>query len=278
MTQAEAGTMPTRPDFLAGLAASTAVAAAPLKLPFSGRIAVVAQRLHDGAPFVSRNANERFASASVIKLLIAVAVTQKLAHEGVPWEKTLTLQKAQIVPASETFEYAKPGSKATFAALLMAMIAQSDNTAANVLADYVGFEQLNFQAARLGMPETRMGRHFMDFAARKAGHENYTSAADMARIARLIASEPVTYQRTVGAMMSQEDRLMIPAAVKRPVIIANKTGLLNDARHDVAIIGFNSPAPYVLAILTGDFSSIGAAEAGVREAAAEVDTAAVTQA
>lgn len=268
--------MPTRPDFLAGLVASTAAAATP-KVPFSGRIAVVAQRLHDGAPFISRNSSERFASASVIKLLIAVAVTQKLAGDGIGWDKTLTLQKAQIVPASETFEKAQPGTKATFAALLMAMIAQSDNTAANVLADYVGFEQLNYQAAGLGMPQTRMGRHFMDFAARKAGHENYTSAADMARIAQLIAAEPVRYQRIVGAMMGQEDRLMIPAAVKRQVIVANKTGLLNDARHDVAIVGFDSSSPYVVAVLTGDFASISAAEAAVRDAAAEVDAAAVTR-
>lgn len=253
--------------------ASSLAAALPggIDFAFEGRVAVVAQRLGDDAPAIAYHGDEAFASASIIKLLIAVAVTQNLAQSSTSWNDSLVLGKAQIVPASETFEKAQPGSSATYAALLSAMIAQSDNTAANVLLDYVGFDNVNYLAAQLGLPQTKMARHFMDFAARKSGRENFTSASDMARLARLIASDAVKYQRIIGAMMSQEDRELIPASIERPVIVANKTGTLPDVRHDVAIVGFNSPSPYVLAILTSGFTNMKTATTRIRAIAKQVD-------
>jgi beta-lactamase class A len=277
--------MPTRAEFLISMAA------AAIDFSFPGRVAVVAQRLGENAPFVSYHADDVFPSASTIKLLIAVSVTQALERSGGDWSTTRTLTAADIVPASETFGTARTGSKATIAALLNAMISQSDNTAANVLARFIGLDALNYNAAQLGLPKTRMGRFFMDFKARAAGRDNYTSAADMARLATTIAADPALYQRTVGAMLGQEDRVMIPAAIKRPVMIANKTGTLPDVRHDVAIVGLASGLPYVVAILTGalrqahgpsipqdDRRWMAAAEARIRSIAADVDAQATAPA
>ncbi len=265
--------MVTRTEFIGGLIASSVAPVLPgaVDFAFDGRIAVVAQRLGENAPAVVYHPDDAFASASVVKLLIAVAVTQDLAQSNTSWNDTLVVKKEQIVGASETFENAQPGSSATYAALLAAMIAQSDNTAANILLDRMGFDRVNYLSAQLGLPQTKIARHFMDFAARKAGHENMTSAGDMARLVRFIASDPVKYQRIVGAMMSQEDRELIPASIQRRVIIANKTGTLPDVRHDVAIVGFNSPAPYVLAILSGGFADMKTAQTRIRAIAAQVD-------
>ena len=265
--------MINRPTFLTGLASSALAAAVPAGIDFSfpGRLGVVTQRLNESAPAIAYHADDIFASASIIKLLIALAVTRRLAQTKTPWDDALALQAAQIVSSSETFETAKPGTKATYAALLSAMIAQSDNTAANVLADFIGLDALNYTAAQLGLPRTKMGRHFMDFDARKAGHENYTSAADMARLTRLIALDPVKYQRIIGAMLSQEDRELIPAAIVRSVMIADKTGTLPDVRHDVAIVGFASASPYVLAILSGGFQDLKTAARGIRSIVAQID-------
>lgn len=265
----------TRVEFIGSLLASSLGAALPstMDFTFAGRVAVVAQRLRDGAPIIAYHADDAFASASIIKLLIAVAVTQNLAQTDTNWSDLIQIQKQQIVAASETFEKVAPGTAVTYAALLSAMIAQSDNTAANVLLDRIGFENVNYLAAQVGLPQTKIARHFMDFAARKAGHENITCAADMARLTRLIASDPVKYQRIIGAMMSQEDRELIPASIERAVIIANKTGTLPDVRHDVAIVGFNSPAPYVLAILSSGFTDMKTATTQIRNIAAQVDAA-----
>jgi len=75
----------------------------------------------------------------------------------------------------------------------------------------------------------------------------------------------------MGAMMSREERVIVPASIQRPVIFANKTGTVPDGRHDVAIVGFNSSAPYVLAILSGGFSDMKTAETRIRSIAAQID-------
>ena len=261
-----------RAEFLAGLAAAgIASPGSSIDFTFPGHVAVVAQRVNSDRPQISYEGSERFSSASVIKLLIAVDATDKIAQTGASWSQHRVLTQAEIVPASETFGKVRPGEKATFAALLSAMISQSDNTAANALADYAGFPSLNERAAQLGLRRTKMERHFMDFKARAAGRDNFTSAADMTRLTRFIALHPHRYSHAIQAMLRQEDRELIPAAIARNVKIANKTGTLTDVRHDVAIVGYGSPSAYVLAILTSDFPSLDAAQVHIRRIAAQVD-------
>ncbi len=72
-------------------------------------------------------------------------------------------------------------------------------------------------------------------------------------------------------MLSQEDRELIPAAIVRSVMIADKTGTLPDVRHDVAIVGFASASPYVLAILSGGFQDLKTAARGIRSIVAQID-------
>jgi beta-lactamase class A len=266
----------TRNEFINGLLAASSASAARIHTPaidftFPGKIAVVAQRLTASAPAIAHNANLRFSSASVIKLLIAVAVTQKIARSDASWNAQLPLERAEIVGASESFGNAKPESHASYAALLSAMISQSDNTAANVLADDAGFGTIDALAANLGLTKTRLERHFMDFRARAAGRDNFTSASDMVRLTRFIASRPQKYDRILSAMLHQEDRDLIPAGIARRVAIANKTGELTDVRHDVAIVGEGSPSAYILAILTSGFSSMAIATERIRAVARQVD-------
>lgn len=176
------------------------------------------------------------------------------------WSDVLTLRAREIVGASESFGNASAGTRATLRRLAVAMVAQSDNTAANALADRLSFARVNAVADSLDLSKTRLRRHFMDFAARARGIDNTTSAADMgslllgigrgARGKSTRVASPTSCRAMVAIMLRQEDRDTIPAGIHRRVAIANKTGVLPDIRNDVAIVDPLGGDPYVVALLS----------------------------
>ncbi len=267
-----------------GVAAIATLAAGPRLDPwaFPGTLAYFAQRLHDARPFAQQNADLPLPAASVIKLAILVGVIREIDSGRLHWNDTLRLGAREIVGASESFGSARPGSGASVRRLVEAMITQSDNTAANVLADHLSFAGVNAVAVSLDLRQTRLRRHFMDFAARARGIDNTTSAGDMGRLllgiergARALPTHvaSATGCRTiVDVMLRQEDRDTIPAGIHRRVPIANKTGVLPDVRNDVALVDPYGPAPYVVALLSqfGPADSR-AAYARLRALAARID-------
>jgi beta-lactamase class A len=227
---------------------------------FPGTLAVFAQRLRDNEPFVAWNSHLRLPSASIIKLVILAGVVRKIDAGSLHWGESLEVRAQQIVGASQTFGSVRPGTRASIRSLVHAMITQSDNTAANVLADRLSFAGVNAVAEKLGLAQTRLRRHFMDFAARARGIDNTTSARDMGALllgiergARGLTTRVASAagcRAMVAVMLQQEDRATIPAGIHRNVPIANKTGVLPDVRNDVAIVGPYAADPYVVALLS----------------------------
>lgn len=273
-----------------GLAALATIAAVPRAFAwtFPGTLAVFAQRLRDPRPFALLRPALRLPAASVIKLVILVGIVREIDNGRLRWSDALRIGAREIVGASERFGKAAPGSRASVEQLAEAMVAQSDNTAANVLADHLSFARVNNVARSLGLARTRLRRHFMDLAARARGIDNTTSAGDMgalllgvARGARGFSSHVAsrTGCREIVTMMErQEDRDTIPAGIRRRVRIANKTGVLADVRDDVAIVDPYGSDGYVVALLS-QFrpAATAAAYARLRAIASEIDRADASQ-
>lgn len=199
-------------------------------------------------------------AASLIKLAIVVGIVRDVDAGALSWTTRLSIAAHEIVAGSERFGGARAGTGASVRALALAMIAQSDNTAGNVLADHLGFARVNAVAASLGLRRTRMRRHFMDFAARARGIDNTTSARDMGELLAGIARGARGMERRVASeagcraivdfMLRQEDRDTIPDGIGRPVSVANKTGVLPGVRNDVAIVDPFGKDAYVVALLS----------------------------
>jgi beta-lactamase class A len=260
-----------------------AFAASDFNFTFPGHLGVYAEHLNATYPFADFHGGESFSSASVIKLLIAVGTMRRIARDGIALTYRLPFASAEIVGASDTFATSRPGSFATIHDLLVAMITQSDNTAANVLLDWVGILSANALADQCGFSKTRFERHFMDFPAKAAGYDNVTSPRDMAMLAKGIAggvSEgfagvPATLCRFIyQQMLRQQDRETIPSAISRPIAIANKTGELANVRHDVGIVGLGRSDAYAVALLSESWIHRATAIARLRQIAAAVDRAA----
>ena len=261
------------------------MAAAAFDFSFPGHLGVYAVHLNQPRPFADFHGREVFSSASVIKLLIAVGAMRRIALERLALTYSLSISRREIVGASETFGAVRPGSLATVRDLMVAMITQSDNTAANVLFDWLGMPSLNALAIRCGLRATHFARHFMDFTAKAAGRDNVTCPYDMAALAKGIAigvgagfaGVPAALCRLIyDQMLHQQDREIIPSAIERPIAIANKTGELVGVRHDVAIVGLTGSDAYVVALLSEVWTNRNARRSRrLRQIAAEVDRAAL---
>src|SRR5262245_35128215 len=66
------------------------------------------------------------------------------------------------------------------------VVAVSDNTAANVLIDRVGMENVNATLRTFRLKKTSLRRKMMDIAAARRGDENVSTPREMARLLEMI--------------------------------------------------------------------------------------------
>jgi beta-lactamase class A len=242
-----------------------------------GDAAVYARSVAGAAPLVSIDATAEFPAASIIKLWIMLSVYRAVDAGRVRLSQHIAFARHDIVGGSETFGSASPGESASIASLVRAMIAQSDNTAANALARYLGFERIDREAAAAGFRATHLQRYFMYFPS---PHENLTTARDVGEllvgIARGARGEAgaVASRRSCRAMVEtllrQEDREKIAPGLPAGTPLANKTGELPGVRHDAGIVDPFGPSPYVLVVLEKNLSDQARGVAGINRISAIV--------
>ena len=125
---------------------------------------------------------------------------------------------------------------------LSPMITVSDNDAANTLVGFLGngdsaagMEAVNAYCREHGYLDTSMGRLLL--ASREFG-DNYTSAADCGRfLTQIYEKRQDEKESRMFALLSQQTRKnKIAALMPDGVLVANKTGELDDVENDAAII------------------------------------------
>ncbi len=242
-----------------------------------GRIGVYARSMAPGPPIVAYAAFDRFPTASIIKVLImTTAYAMEEAAPGVLAAK-ITFHGDQLIGGSDFMAGARNGERLSVRELLVPMITLSDNTAANLLIDYLGVGTINAVGRRAGMVRTRLARKFLDYAAIAHHNDNVSTPADMARLLYVIERgaregvrtivSPAHCAAMVAVMLGQTDRDGIPAALPSRTPIANKTGEIDGTRNDVAIVEPYGNSPFILAIMTADAYDYPAAYAAIHAVA-----------
>lgn len=231
----------------------------------SGSMAVYVRALDERPPLVALRADERFPSASIIKVLIMVTAFAAAAQRPGLMAEPVTVHAADMVGGSEFLAAVRPGTHFPLRTLVRHMIVQSDNTASNALISYFGFDRINAEAQKIGMTNTVLKRHFLDWSAIVKHNENMTTAADMGVLLYEIARGAHEGIRTVASaqdcramidiMLHQEDREKIPAGLPSGTRVANKTGEITGVRSDVAIVNPYGENPYVITVLTKDLGN-----------------------
>jgi beta-lactamase class A len=255
----------------AAQAGPEAQAASTIKA-FHGDMGLYAKNLATGET-IAVNADERFPTASLIKVAVMAEVFHQIAEGRLAPDTTVTL-KASDKAGDETvpLNMLHSGVVLTVDDLLHFMIAYSDNTATNLLVGLVGTANVDRFLDSHGLTKTRLYRPtFRDGRADVLPEEEKeyglgsTTPREAARLMELIAEGRIVNRaacdRMIALLAMQQDRAMIPRSLpfdREEILVANKTGwdeekrpdatgFKGDVRNDAAYV--KAPkARYVIAI------------------------------
>lgn len=178
---------------------------------------------------IAINSKEIFPSASIIKLFILLVLNKK------DYDKIIEIKKEDQIGGFGILKKIHPGLKMTIKDLAYFMICLSDNTATNILIDYIGMEIINLSLLSKGFQKTRLGRKMMDTKAIENGFDNYTTAEETLKVIEKLCED----KDTLDILKSQMCNNKIPLYFSRKKEFAHKTGDLKGIEHDAGRIFFD---------------------------------------
>jgi beta-lactamase class A len=199
------------------------------------------------------NQDAPFPAASMVKVPIMASCFYASANGELDLKKFLELKGRCKVSGSGILKTMPERAEFTIEDLIELMIAESDNTATNMLIDYLGYEYLNRTFKKLGLKNTTLVRKMMDFRFRSQGKENFTSARDLALLFKKIYKgrliDDSHSQKCLSFLKEQKMRDRIPRRLPPGTIVAHKTGLENLVCHDAGIV-FTPKGDFLICVLT----------------------------
>jgi beta-lactamase class A len=181
--------------------------------------------------------SQRTPAASVIKVFIA--------------DYAYSLIERGALSASDVID----GQNVT--SLITTMIQDSNNASANSLIDAFGMEAINAYLVEQGYPDTKVERRLLDTAARAKGLDNWTSLDDCLKILKKLyqAEREGRGSELLEIMKGQNVRTKIPVEIPSGVVIANKTGELDDVENDIGIVFVGNNDFAVIALSYNPYNS-----------------------
>ncbi|MDD4879062.1 MAG: class A beta-lactamase-related serine hydrolase [Candidatus Omnitrophica bacterium] len=219
---------------------------------FNGTVGLVIKDLDTGRE-IDLNKDTPIPSASLVKIPIMLSCYYAARDGKINLNDPVRLGYADKVGGSKVLGNKPVGSVFTVEQLLKPMITQSDNAAANLLIEHMGFDTLNIYFRKMGLKDTNLARKMMDFKERRAGEENYTTAADMADLLEELYRKKFLNDeisdKCLKLLGQQKINDRIPRKLpKGGALIAHKTGLERHICHDVGIV-FTDNGDFLICVL-----------------------------
>lgn len=206
-----------------------------------GNFTVAARDVQAGETYDFGN-DKTYDAASTMKLLFAAYLYQQASEGNIDLDTAITIPSGQIQRYGTGTIQNSPGPyRFTYRELAQLMMEKSDNTAAFVLSNKLGTEDLQSFAESLGLSRTSVER-------------NTTTAKDLLKIVEAIqkgtfASPELTAElKSILDDSDFEDRL--PAKLPEGAKVYHKTGdAFGGGLHDVGFVEYRGHT-YAVAILT----------------------------
>jgi beta-lactamase class A len=197
--------------------------------------------------------DEVLPTASSIKIAILAELYRQAQQGKIKLGDLYTLQPADIVGGSGVAEALTPGvTRLTIRDVAALMISVSDNSAANIIIDRIGMENVNALLDSLGLTHTRLRRKMMDVKAAAEGRENIATPREMVTLLEdLYRGKVLNKQMTDDffELLSVHKESYIPRELPEDLRIANKPGELEGVRNDSGIV-FTGNRPFVISVMT----------------------------
>ena len=239
---------------------------ASLEAAFSGRVGFHAVRLEDGEE-VGLRVDERFPTASVIKIGLCCAALELVARGEADLGETLTLPPAGERVAGGGILKQLEVEKLSLRDVVELTITLSDNVATNALVQRCGADRVNAYLASLGLAETRMlgpvdfarTTHDLDGGIGISTPREQTTL--LSALARGTILEPGLCEYLLGVLGRQHYQDQIPRWLgwnpyaqyhgrEQVLTVANKTGELDGIRADVGVVRHRERGTVAVAVFT----------------------------
>jgi beta-lactamase class A len=124
---------------------------------FKGKVYLFAKNLDTGETY-SYNGDERVRTASTIKIAIMIEAWARVAEGKAKWTDELVLTKAARYSGSGILPEMSDGLRLSLQDCVRLMMLLSDNTATNMVLDFLGTDSVNERMNTLGFKSTRLMR------------------------------------------------------------------------------------------------------------------------
>jgi len=202
----------------------------------------------NGRRFDMLNAHTVFPAASLVKIPVLI---HYLVSGGLQQEVVVDGRGAP--DGSGALRHISRPVRMTLQDALTIMVCHSDNVAANWLMERASLAAINRTLREYGYTATRVTHYIRDWDTLTQPSSNPTTPAEMSQMLYALAHDEIPRADIGLAMLyDQQYRSRIPLYIRdnAGVRIANKTGTLPGAVHDVAYVQTASHLEYSLACLS----------------------------
>jgi beta-lactamase class A len=217
-----------------------------------GVMGVAIEDLTSGQKYQLRE-NEVFPQASSIKIAVLAELYRQAQQGKLKLTDLYVVKSADLVEDSPIMNGLTPGvTQITLRDLATMVVAVSDNSAANILIDRVGMENVNSFLDSLRLTHTRLRRKMMDLKAAGEGRENISTPGEMMTLLDAIYRGKVLNKSLTDdffKLLSTKKNSSIPRDLPENLKIADKDGELEGVRNDSGVI-FLENRPYILCVMT----------------------------
>ncbi|MDN5852942.1 MAG: class A beta-lactamase-related serine hydrolase [Actinomycetia bacterium] len=221
----------------------------------------------DGTPWLVRDAEREHPAASTMKLPLLIAIHRAAEAGELSLDDTIPVHEefSSVVPdrtfrVTEDYDndpvpWAELGNDASIAWLGERAIILSSNLATNLLIEQAGIPAVNAVYDAAGATTSRLRQCIQDLPAQESGTSNTATAEDMARVLVSLLADQLTptarTQEIERVLAACETNEAIPAGLPAGTYIAHKTGWIDGACHDAALVRPDDAEPFILSIYSG---------------------------
>ncbi len=233
--------------------------------PFKGKVFLFAKNLDTGVSY-SFNGDERVRTASTIKVAVMIEAFTRVAEGRAKWTDELVLTKAARYGGSGVLPELADGLRLRLRDCVNLMMAVSDNTATNMVLDYLTTDAVNARMNALGFKDTRIMRRIGGGGESREGKEpdnkrfglGATTPHEMVRILEKIDAGEIVNKAAAKEMIDLMKREQARYAIGRTmwdVPMASKYGALDNLRSCVAIV-YSKRGRIAIAITVDDMPEV----------------------
>lgn len=182
-------------------------------------------------PVIENNTDRIMIAASTVKLFILYYLLKKGYDKKII--KSSEIEKTQ----DSILNFLSYSINIEF--LMVLMISESDNAAANFFIDMIDIKNLNNFIKKEGFTDTLFERKFLDYNAIKSGYNNYTSVRDIKLLIKKIFASDLK-SKFLSFFYMQKDRSKLSLFIDDDINIGGKSGELYNVYNDIIYYNINN--------------------------------------